>query len=189
MAIQSPWYLLTMGPEELPSQAVLEMIAKDEASRSLGIEVTYVAPHRATARMVIRKDMLNGHGIAHGGLIFTLADTAFACACNAPGPLTLASRGEITFISPARLGDDLVAEAALRTSFGKSGIYDVAVKRGNDVIAEFRGHSHQVSAGKAPAGKAPADKAPEQAGQEPSHTGSSRQEHLVSSNKPTAEDP
>jgi acyl-CoA thioesterase len=127
------------------------MMARDEASRRLGIELVEQGEGRAVTRMTVREDMVNGHAIAHGGLVFTLADTAFACACNSFGPVTVASSAEIVFVAPARAGDVLVAEAVLRTRFGRSGIYDVTVRRDDegdrdrDVIAEFRGRSHQLS--------------------------------------------
>ena len=122
------------------------MMARDEASRRLGIELTDLGEGRAVTRMTVREDMVNGHAIVHGGLVFTLADTAFACACNSFGPATVAASAEIVFVAPARAGDVLVAEATLRTRFGRAGIYDVTVRRdGGDVIAEFRGRSHQLS--------------------------------------------
>jgi acyl-CoA thioesterase len=136
--------------------SVEAMMAKDEASRGLGIEVIDQGKGRAVTRMTIRADMVNGHAIAHGGLIFTLADTAFACACNSYGPVTVASSAEIVFVAPAREGDVLVAEAVVRTRFGRSGLYDVTVRRGGDVIAEFRGRSHQLP----PASPAPASPVP-----------------------------
>jgi len=92
----------------------------------------------------VRDNMVNGHAIAHGGLIFALADTAFACACNSFGPVTVAASADIVFVAPARAGDVLVAEAVLRTRFGRSGLYDVTVRRGGEVIAEFRGRSHEL---------------------------------------------
>jgi acyl-CoA thioesterase len=130
----------------LPS--VEAMMARDEASRGLGIELVDQGEGRAVTRMTVREDMLNGHAMAHGGLIFTLADTAFACACNSFGPVTVAASADIVFVAPARAGDVLVAEAVLRTRFGRAGLYDVTVRRtGNGdghVIAEFRGRSHQL---------------------------------------------
>ena len=120
-------------------------MASDEASRALGIEVVSYGSGRAVARMLVRADMVNGHQIAHGGLVFTLADTAFAAACNSVAAPTVAAAAEIVFVAPARLDDVLEASAAERTSFGRSGIYDVTVRRGNDVIAEFRGRSHRLS--------------------------------------------
>jgi acyl-CoA thioesterase len=118
--------------------SVEAMMTQDEASRGLGIELVDQGEGSAITRMTVRADMVNGHAIAHGGLIFTLADTAFACA--------VAASADIVFVAPARLGDVLVAEAAVRTRFGRSGLYDVTVRRGSDVIAEFRGRSHQLAA-------------------------------------------
>ena len=126
----------------LPS--VETMMANDAASRALGIELIDQDEGRAVTRMTVRGDMVNGHAMAHGGLIFALADTAFACACNSFGPVTVAASAEIVFVAPARAGDVLVAEAVLRTRFGRSGVYDVTVRRGGEVIAEFRGRSHQL---------------------------------------------
>ena len=128
----------------LPS--VEAMMARDEASRGLGIELVDQGEGRAVARMTVREDMLNGHAMAHGGLVFTLADTAFACACNSFGPVTVAASADIVFVAPARAGDVLMAEAVLRTRFGRAGLYDVTVRRDGDraVIAEFRGRSHQL---------------------------------------------
>jgi acyl-CoA thioesterase len=128
---------------QIPS--VQAMMERDEASRGLGIEVIDQAEGRAVTRMTVRADMLNGHAIAHGGLIFSLADTAFACACNSFGPVTVAAGAEIVFVAPARGGDVLTAEAVVRTRFGRSGLYDVTVRRGSDVIAEFRGRSQQLA--------------------------------------------
>ncbi|MCX2734329.1 hydroxyphenylacetyl-CoA thioesterase PaaI [Saccharopolyspora sp. NFXS83] len=130
------------------------MFDEDDASRALGIELRAAADGRATARMTVTPAMVNGHGIAHGGYVFLLADTAFACACNSHGPVTVAASAEITFVAPAHAGDDLHAEAAERTRFGRSGIYDITVRRGAapdaPVIAEFRGHSRTLNGGKEP---------------------------------------
>jgi acyl-CoA thioesterase len=132
-------------PEIQPSDdPVAVMMAADGASRALGIEVVDHGPGRATTRMRVRADMVNGHAIAHGGLVFTLADTAFACACNSYGPVTVAAAAEIVFVAPAVLGDELSAEALERTSWGRAGIYDVTVRRGAEIIAEFRGRSHRL---------------------------------------------
>ena len=123
---------------------VTTMMAADRASASLGIELIENGPGWARAAMTVREDMVNGYDIVHGGLIFTLADTAFACACNSWDAITVAAGAEITFIKPAKLGDVLVAHAEVRTRFGRSGIYDVTVRRGDTVIAEFRGRSHEL---------------------------------------------
>ena len=116
----------------------------DHASRSFGIELVEHGAGWARARMVVRADMVNGHDTCHGGLIFTLADTAFACACNSWGPVTVAAECSIVFIAAARRGDTLEAQARLRTRYGRNGVYDVTVKRDDDVIAEFRGRSQQL---------------------------------------------
>lgn len=126
------------------SSGVAAMMAADAASRALGIELVEQAEGRAVTRMAVRPDMVNGHAVAHGGMIFSLADTAFACACNSYGPVTVAAAAEIVFVAPARAGDVLTAEAVVRTRFGRSGVYDVTVRRGQDVIAEFRGRSQQL---------------------------------------------
>ena len=125
--------------------SVQAMMARDEASRGLGIELVEHAEGRAVTRMTVRPGMLNGHAVAHGGLIFALADTAFACACNSYGPVTVAAAAEIVFVAPAHAGDVLTSEAIVRTRFGRAGLYDVTVRRGPDVIAEFRGRSHQLA--------------------------------------------
>ena len=143
-----------------PTPGVQAMMKKDEASRGLGIELVDQGEGRAVTRMTIRADMVNGHALAHGGLIFTLADTAFACACNSHGPVTVAASADIVFVAPAREGDVLVAEAVERTRFGRSGLYDVTVRRGADVIAEFRGRSQQLASGSASAPSAVPPPAP-----------------------------
>jgi acyl-CoA thioesterase len=126
------------------SDPVAAMLASDAASTALGIEVVAHGPGWARARMTVRPDMVNGHDIAHGGLIFTLADTAFACACNSWGPVTVAAGADITFLTPASLGDVLEADARVVTRRGRSGIYDVTVRRGDEAIAEFRGRSTEL---------------------------------------------
>jgi len=126
------------------TESVTRMLADDAASRGLGIEVRDVTIGAATATMTIRADMVNGHGITHGAFVFAVADTAFACACNSHGPLTVAAAVDITFVAPSRAGDVLEAHAVERTRFGRSGIYDVTVRRGDDVIAEFRGTSRTI---------------------------------------------
>ena len=123
---------------------VARMLDDDAASRALGIVVGEAGGGAATATMRIRADMVNGHGIAHGAFVFAVADTAFACACNSHGPVTVAAAADITFVAPARAGDLLEAHAVERTSFGRSGIYDVTVRCGERVVAEFRGTSRTI---------------------------------------------
>jgi acyl-CoA thioesterase len=120
------------------------MMASDAASRMLGIDLLDHGDGWARAGMTVRPDMVNGHGTCHGGLIFSLADTAFACACNSAGPVTVAAGADIAFVAPARDGDVLVARARVRARYGRHGIYDVTVTCGDRLVAEFRGRSHQL---------------------------------------------
>ena len=127
-------------------RSAARMSADDRAAMALGISIDEVGPGRATARMRVTRDMTNGHGIAHGGYIFLLADTAFAYACNSYGPVTVAQACQITFLSPAREGDELVATAAERVRMERNGLYDVSVRRATgEVLAEMRGHSRTVA--------------------------------------------
>lgn len=128
------------------SGPVETMMAADAASRMFGIELLDYGPGWARTQLTVRDDMVNGHDICHGAVIFALADTAFACACNSWGPVTVAAGADIVFIAPGRLGDLLIAEARMRSSYGRSGIYDVTITRGEDLIAEFRGRSHEMRA-------------------------------------------
>ena len=130
-------------PTDQPGPAET-MMAGDAASRMLGIELVEYGPGWARTRMTVTGDMVNGHGICHGGMIFSLADTAFACACNSWGPAAVAAQCDILFVRPARGGDVLVAEARMRSRFGRSGIYDIAVENGDGLIAEFRGRSSEA---------------------------------------------
>ena len=121
------------------------MFASDVASRSLGMELLRTGPGTAEVRMRVTGAMVNGHDVAHGGYLFMLADTAFGCACNSHGQVTVAAGAEISFVTSARLGDELVATAELRTRYGRNGIYDVTVRRDRDIIAEFRGRSRATN--------------------------------------------
>jgi acyl-CoA thioesterase len=131
-------------PPQLPAGPAVAMFQADEASRSVGMELLRVGDGTAVVQMTIDQSMLNGHAIAHGGYLFMLADTAFACACNSRGPVTVAVAADITFVAPVREGDVLVATAQERVSYGRGGIYDVSVRRGDEVVAEFRGRSRSV---------------------------------------------
>jgi acyl-CoA thioesterase len=129
--------------------AVQRMWDDDAASRKLGMELHEAVDGRARLTMRISSDMVNGHGMSHGGYLFLLADSAFACACNSPGPVTVAAAADIVFVASAREGDELEATATERTRFGRSGVYDVSVTRPADgqVIAEFRGRSRTIERG------------------------------------------
>lgn len=124
------------------------MMADDAASAALGIELTELAEGAADCRMTVTPAMINGHGLCHGGYVFLLADTAFACACNSHGPVTVAAGAEIIFVSPAREGEVLTASARERTRFGRSGVYDITVRGEHGrVVAEFRGRSRTLREG------------------------------------------
>lgn len=121
------------------------MLANDRASKALGMQVREIAPGRATVTMTVRADMLNGFDICHGGLITTLADSAFAFACNSYNELTVASGFSVDLVAPAREGDVLTAVAEEISLAGRTGVYDVNVtnQRGERVAA-FRGRSYRV---------------------------------------------
>jgi acyl-CoA thioesterase len=130
--------------QQVPRGPAAALFAADQASRGLGMELLHVGPGTAVVRMRVALQMLNGHSIGHGGFVFMLADTAFACACNSDGAVTVASGADINFIAPVHEGEVLVATAAERYRYGRSGIYDVTVRRGDDVVAEFRGRSRTL---------------------------------------------
>jgi acyl-CoA thioesterase len=136
-------------PDEMPqatAEAVREqMYGRDRAAQALGITVEAIGPGSAVCRMGVREDMLNGHATCHGGLIFTLADTAFAYACNAANRATVALTCQVTFIAPARQGDVLRASAREQSRTGRTGVYDVEVRRADGaVVALFRGHAYEI---------------------------------------------
>lgn len=133
-----------LSPQNVARACADAMWAEDDASKGLGMEIVEVGPGFATLAMTVRSDMVNGQRIAHGGFIFTLADSAFAFACNSHNDRVVAAQGQITFIKPGNLGDRLVAKAREVTRGGRSGIYDVRVTAGDTVIAEFRGHSRVI---------------------------------------------
>lgn len=135
-----------MTPEALAAACADAMWANDHASQGLGMRVEHVGPGTARLSMVVEPRMLNGHGTCHGGFIFALADSAFAFACNTDGLASVASQCSISYLRPAAAGDRLVAAAAERHRAGRSGIYDVRVTAGNEVVAEFRGHSRTTGA-------------------------------------------
>jgi acyl-CoA thioesterase len=119
------------------------MWSNDLASQDLGIEVEVTAPGKAVATLSVAKNMVNGHDICHGGFIFTLADTAFAFACNTYNRVTVAAGASIEFVRPGRLGDRLTARASEAHRGGRTGIYDITVSNQDDeLIAIFRGRSY-----------------------------------------------
>ena len=139
---------LPITPLAVAQSAAKAMFAADRASRELmQMELLACAPGRASMRMTVRGEQLNGHQICHGGLIFTLADSTFAFACNSHGKSAVAASAHIDFLRPAHEGDVLTCEAQEQTLQGRHGIYDMKVtnQRG-EVIAMFRGKSAQISA-------------------------------------------
>jgi acyl-CoA thioesterase len=116
----------------------------DDASQGLGMEILDVKAGQATLAMTVKPHMVNGHGIAHGGFIFLLADSTFAFACNSRNERAVAAQCNISFIKPGKLGDRLVATAKEISWTGRSGIYDVRVTVDGIAIAELRGHSRTV---------------------------------------------
>jgi acyl-CoA thioesterase len=131
-------------PAALATACAEVMWASDSASQSLGMVLESVTPGRARLSMVVRSDMVNGHDLCHGGLIAALADSAFAFACNSHGTVTVASGFDVQLLESARLGDQLVADAREVALRGRSGVYDVTVRCGEKVVAEFRGRSRSL---------------------------------------------
>jgi acyl-CoA thioesterase len=122
------------------------MWARDRATNALGMKIEEVRPGYARISMAVRGDMVNGHHICHGGLIFTLADSAFAYACNSYNKNTVASACNIDFLAPGREGDTLDAEAIEQSQAGRTGVYDVTVRdSAGKTIALFRGKSYRIS--------------------------------------------
>lgn len=133
-----------LSPDDIARACAQAMWNEDDASKGLGMEILEIKRGRATLAMTIQPHMVNGQRIAHGGFIFTLADSAFAFACNTHNERVVAAQGNITFIRPGKLGDRLVATGREISRSGRSGIYDVTVTSGDTVIAEFRGHSRSI---------------------------------------------
>jgi acyl-CoA thioesterase len=131
-------------PEETAQRSAAAMWAEDRASRSLGMSLDAVGPGTATLSMTLTDDMVNGHAIGHGGFTFTLADSAFAFACNSYNRSTVAAGAEIRFRRPTHLGDRLVATATERERVGRDGVYDVRVTVGDEIVAVFTGRSKEI---------------------------------------------
>ena len=137
----------TPDPQALAERVSAELYARDRASQALGMRIAAIAPGRCTMTMRVRADMGNGHDVCHGGVIFSLADSAFAFACNSGGVPTLAAAASIDFLAPARVGDQLTAEARELWRRGRSGLYEITVRNQKDeLIALFRGRSHRLAA-------------------------------------------
>ncbi len=134
-----------LNPQELATAASDAMWQRDRAAQALGMERVSVTPGQATLRMAVRPDMVNGHHICHGGMIFSLADTAFAYACNSYNLSTVASACHSDCLAPAREGELLEAVAVERSAAGRTGVYDVTVSVvGGKPVALFRGKSYRI---------------------------------------------
>ena len=147
--MDKPLHVATLVPsaeaQALAQAVAAAMYARDPASQGLGMTINSVGPGRASMSMTIRADMLNGHQSCHGGFIFTLADSAFAFACNSYNLNTVGAACTIDYLAPGRLHDVLTAEAVEQSLSGKSGIYDVKVSNQDGrVVALFRGKSLRV---------------------------------------------
>ena len=138
--------VLYQSPDEIAERSAAAMWAEDQASQGLGMTLVRIAAGVAVLSMPITAAMVNGHGLAHGGFIFTLADSAFAIACNSRNQRHVAQNCQITYVAPGKLGMVLTATAEERQRGDRSGIYDVTVRDAvGTVIAEFRGHSRSIS--------------------------------------------
>jgi acyl-CoA thioesterase len=134
-----------LTPQQTADLVRERMHASDRATQALGMRIVSVTPGAATLEMTVREDMLNGHQTCHGGLIASLADSAFAFGCNSYNELTVASGFSIDLMAPARLGDVLTARCAEVSKAGRTGVYDVEVsnQRG-ERLAVFRGRSYTI---------------------------------------------
>lgn len=132
-------------PQEIAEAVGRGMYERDHCAIAHGIELVEIAPGYARMTMTVRKDMVNGHDICHGGMTFTLADTAFAYACNAGNEITVAAACNIVFPAPAKLGDVLTAECREVHKRGRAGVYDTTVtNQEGAVIGIFRGQSMRI---------------------------------------------
>ncbi len=140
-------------PQVLAEESAAAMLAGDRICPLLGIRLVRIAPGSCTMAMGIRADMVNGHGICHGGMIFTLGDSAFAYACNSGGGSVVAASASIDFLAPAHIGDELTAVATTVWRRGRSGIYETLItNQKGETIALFRGRSQLVNATRPPPG-------------------------------------
>jgi acyl-CoA thioesterase len=131
--------------QSLAERVAATMFARDLASQAMGMRIVRVGPGRAELTMKVRADMLNGHATCHGGFIFTLADSAFAFACNSANMTTVASGCSVDFVAPARENDVLTAVGVERSLSGRTGVYDIEVRNQNgETVALFRGKSHRI---------------------------------------------
>jgi acyl-CoA thioesterase len=135
----------TLSPAQIAERVGAAMFAADGCSQAMGMTVDVIAPGYAKLSMTVREDMLNGHRTCHGGMLFALADSAFAFGCNAYNKVTVAQTCEIAYLRPGRLGDRLTAECTEQAMEGRSGVYDVKItNQDGETVAMFRGKSRRI---------------------------------------------
>jgi acyl-CoA thioesterase len=134
-----------MNPQQIAEAVRDGMLLNDRATKALGMTITSIGPGTSTLTMTVRDDMLNGFDICHGGLITTLADSAFAFACNSYNEITVASGFSVDIVAPGKLGDVLTASAQEVHLAGRTGVYDITVRNQRDeLVAVFRGKSYRI---------------------------------------------
>ena len=137
---------MSLTPQERATRSATAMWASDDASKWVGMALAEVSPGHAVTTLAVEKHHTNGHDICHGGVIFTLADSAFAFACNSRNRSTVAQHNVISYLAPGQIGDRLTATATEISLTGRNGIYDVKVtKQDGTMIAEFRGMSRAIN--------------------------------------------
>jgi acyl-CoA thioesterase len=136
---------MTITPQQVAERAAEALFAGDQASQALGIRIVEVRPGYAKLSMLVRSDMVNGHRICHGGMVFTLADSSFAFACNSYNESTVAAAASIDFLAPSFEGDELTAVASELWRSRRNGIYEITVtNQKGERIALFRGRSSRI---------------------------------------------
>ncbi len=135
---------MSRTPDQIARLVADHMLANEGTGAAWGIEIEEAREGYARVAMTVRADMLNGHGIVHGGMVFALADTAFAYACNSRNVATVAQAASIVFLSSAAVGERLIAEAREQALEGRSGVYEMIVRSGDRTVAVFQGQSRSL---------------------------------------------
>jgi len=145
---------MSLSPDQLAQAVAEHMFAREGLAPALGVEIEEVREGYARLSMTVRLDMTNGHGMVHGGMVFSLADCAFAYACNSRNVATVAQAASIVFLSSAQAGERLTVEAVERALEGRSGVYEMTVRSGERVVAVFQGQSRALGTPVIPIGEA-----------------------------------
>lgn len=135
---------MSLTPDQIARAVAERMLAEEGAAKAWGLELEDAREGYARASMTVRPDMTNGHGIGHGGMVFALADSVFAYACNSRNVRTVAQHASISFLTACHVGERLTAEARERTVEGRSGVYDITVTSGERTVAVFQGLSRTL---------------------------------------------